>query len=381
MHASDNHGGPLHRFAEGLVFGARPLVLVLFAAITAVALFFALQLKVDAGFKKQIPLEHAFMQTYLDYEVEFGGANRVLIAVVARDGNMVTLPFMQTMEKITNDVMAIDAVDNARVRSIFTPNVRFVEVVEDGFAGGNVIPANFAPNAPGFEAQPQDFQDIRDNIVKAGIVGRLVARDFSGAMVWADLVPEGAGNEKLDYQQVADQLEAIRQSYENEDVSVHIIGFAKAVGDIADGARSVIWFFFVTIALTWLLLFLYSTSAKLASLTVLCALISVIWMLGALRLMGFGIDPMNMLTPFLIFAIAVSHGEQMINRFRGFIFFGGLEEGTVEELREILKQGTALRVPRTKEGWAQIIRLMAGERPPGCLGQVGVKRTSNSDHS
>jgi predicted RND superfamily exporter protein len=56
-------------------------------------------------------------------------------------------------------------------------------------------------------------------------------------------------------------------------------------------------------------------------------------MLGALRLMGFGIDPMNMLTPFLIFAIAVSHGEQMINRFRGEIFFGGLEEGTVEELR------------------------------------------------
>ena len=56
-------------------------------------------------------------------------------------------------------------------------------------------------------------------------------------------------------------------------------------------------------------------------------------MLGALRLMGFGIDPMNMLTPFLIFAIAVSHGEQMINRFRGEIFFGGLEEGTVDELR------------------------------------------------
>ena len=333
IHTTEVPATGLHRLAERLVFGARPLVLAVFAVLTAVAVWFALQLQVDAGFKKQIPLEHAYMQTYLDYEVEFGGANRVLVAVVARDGNMFTLPFMQTMEKITNDVIAIDAVDNARVRSIFTPNVRFVEVVEDGFAGGNVIPSTFAPNSPGFEATPQDFQDIRDNIVKAGIVGRLVAKDFSGAMVWADLVPEGVGNEKLDYQQVADQLEEIRQRYENEDVSVHIIGFAKAVGDIADGARSVIWFFFVTIAFTWLLLFLYSTSVKLASLTVLCALVSVVWMLGALRLMGFGIDPMNMLTPFLIFAIAVSHGEQMINRFRGQIFFGGLEEGTVEELR------------------------------------------------
>ena len=109
------------------------------------------------------------------------------------------------------------------------------------------------------------------------------------------------------------------------------------VGDISEGATSVVKFFAITIAFTWLLLFVYSSSVKLASLTVLCAMVSVVWMLGALRLMGFGIDPMNMLTPFLIFAIAVSHGEQMINRFRGEIFFGGLEEGTVEELRERAK--------------------------------------------
>src|SRR5450432_3740426 len=106
------------------------------------------------------------------------------------------------------------------------------------------------------------------------------------------------------------------------------------VGDISDGAKSVIKFFFITIAFTWLLLFAYSSSVKLASLTVFCALVAVVWMLGALRLLGFGIVPMKMLTPFLIFAIAVSHGEQMINRFRGEIFFGGLEEGSVEELRQ-----------------------------------------------
>jgi hypothetical protein len=74
-------------------------------------------------------------------------------------------------------------------------------------------------------------------------------------------------------------------------------------------------------------------------LTVVAAFVAVIWMLGALRLMGFGIDPMNMLTPFLIFAIAVSHGEQMINRYRGEVFFGGLEEGTPEELEK--RQGVS----------------------------------------
>lgn len=320
--------GPITRALENLIFAARPVVLVVFTIITVFAVALASQLKVDAGFKKQIPLEHEYMQTFLDYEADFGGANRVLVALMARDGNMFEPGFFTALEGLTSDVMAIDATDNARVRSLFTPNVRFVEVVEDGFAGGNVIPSEF--NAA--SADGEAFETIRGNIVKAGIVGRLVAKDWSGAMIWADLVPETDAN-KLDYQDIANQFEALRGKYEAEGYDVHIIGFAKMVGDISDGARSVIVFFFLTIAFTWLLLFLYSTSVKLASLTVFAALVAVVWMLGALRLMGFGIDPMNMLTPFLIFAIAVSHGEQMINRFRGELFFGGLEDGNVDELR------------------------------------------------
>ncbi|QBB72056.1 RND family transporter [Pseudolysobacter antarcticus] len=347
--ANTSHSAPgfVHRLAEKLVFGNRLVVLVLFLLITLAMTYFAAQLKVDAGFKKQIPLQHEYMQTFLDYERDFGGANRVLIAVMDKSGNMFNQPFFQTMENITKDAKTIDSVDDARLRSIFTPNVRFVEVVEDGFAGGNVIPANFTPNEPGFEATQAQFDIIRANIEKANIVGRLVAKDFSGAMVWVDLVPEDAEHGvKLDYNNISHQLDAIRAKYENEHTTVAIIGFAKMVGDITDGARSVIWFFLITIAFTWLLLFLYSSSVKLASLTVFCALIAVLWMLGMLRLLGFGIDPMNMLTPFLIFAIAVSHGEQMINRYRGEIFFGGLEEGSVEELRA--RHGVDARTAATR---------------------------------
>jgi uncharacterized protein len=336
MHGSGNPPGAITLFLERLVFSARPLLLLVLAAITGAMVAYASELRVDAGFKKQIPLKHEYMQTFLDYEKDFGGANRVLVAVVAKDGDMFDTGFFRTLESITRDVMAMEASDDSRVRSLFTPNVRFVEVVEDGFAGGNVIPDTFTPNIEGFEGSEEQFETIRSNVVKANIVGQLVAKDWSGAMVSAELIPEDSGR-KLDYQEVAAELEAIRAKYENEHISIHIIGFAKMVGDITDGAKSVIWFFFMTIAFTWFLLFIYSTSVKLATLTVFAAMVSVVWMLGALRLMGFGIDPMNMLTPFLIFAIAVSHGEQMINRFRGEIFFGGMEDGNVDELR--LRQG------------------------------------------
>ena len=364
--ASNTQPNAFQRAAEALVFGNRMIVLAIFALITIAMGYFAAQLRVDAGFKKMIPLQHEYMKTFLDYEKEFGGANRILIAVVDKSGNMFNQPFFQTMEKITQDAKGIEHVDEARVSSIFTANVRFVEVVEDGFAGGNVIPATFTPNVEGFSATQEQFDTIKANIEKANIVGRLVAKDFSGAMVWVDLVPEDpAHGVSIDYNRIAQQLEDIRHKYENDHTTVAIIGFAKMVGDISDGAKSVIVFFFVTIGFTWLLLFAYSASMKLASLTVFCALVSVVWMLGALHLLGFGIDPLNMLTPFLIFAIAVSHGEQMINRFRGELFFGGLEDGTVEELRQ--RQGVD---PQTAARLAFRMLLVPGAVAliAGCIG-------------
>ena len=367
-HDSHNPNGHFQRIAEKIVFGNRPLILLLFGVMTLVMGYYASQLRVDAGFKKQIPLQHEYMQTFLQYEREFGGANRVLVAVMANDGDMFDQKFFATLENVTRDVTAIDETDDARVRSLFTPNVRFVEVVEDGLAGGNVIPSTFTPNMEGWNASTDDFETVRGNIVKASILGRLVAKDWSGAMVWADLIPEDSGT-KLDYQAVAAKFEAIRQKYEDEGHTVRVIGFAKMVGDISDGARSVIKFFLLTVAFTWLLLFAYSASAKLASLTVLSAFISVLWMLGALRLLGFGIDPMNMLTPFLIFAIAVSHGEQMINRFRGEIFFGGLEEGTVEELRS--RSGTEPE-PAARKAFKMLLIPGTVALLAGCIGFAAI---------
>ena len=48
----------------------------------------------------------------------------------------------------------------------------------------------------------------------------------------------------------------------------------------------------------------------------------MVWQLGVINLLGFGIDPMSILVPFLVFAIAVSHGMQMISSFGSEVFDG-----------------------------------------------------------
>ena len=313
---TDSTNTPLHKIATFLI-NNRYAIVAFFLVVTIGMMLAMSKLKIETGFKKQLPLKHEYMQTFLQYEKEFGGANRVLVALVARDGNMFTPNYFEAFEDITDQVFFIPGVDRASVRSIFTPNVRFVEIVEDGFAGGNVIPSDYAPSE-------EMFEKVRSNIVKSGEVGRLVSADFSGAMVWANLLEENPQTgEKLDYRQVAAQLEAIRSTYEGDEFTVHIIGFAKIVGDISDGAQSVVWFFLIALVITAILLYLYSGSVWLTVLPLTCSLVAVIWQMGILSLLGYSLDPMNILTPFLIFAIGVSHGVQKISAWIVEKEFGG----------------------------------------------------------
>ncbi len=321
---------------ENFIFGHRRLVIAAFVVITLLMAYSATNLRIDAGFAKLLPMQHEYMKTFSDHGKEFGGANRVLIALMARDGDMFTPEFFAALEKATADIFFVPGVDRAQVSSIFTPNVRFTEVVEDGIAGGNVIPADFSPDKEGLEK-------VRQNILKAGIVGRLVANDFSGALISAQLMDTDPNTgEKLDYIKVGRLLEEqIRSVHENDRIQVHIIGFAKVISDIADGAVRIVFFFLIAIAVTTLLAFLYTRSTKLTLMLIGCSIIAVIWQLGMLPLLGYGIDPMGLLVPFLIFAIAVSHGIQMITASVAAMRAGaGCEEAARTSFRQLIVPGS-----------------------------------------
>ena len=305
---------------ERLIFGNRKIVIVLFAVITVLLAYSAAtQLRIDTAFSKQLPTGHEYMQTFNEYYDRFGGANRVLVALVAKDGDMFDPEFFETLKNATDAVFFIPGVDRPKVQSIFTPNVRYLEVVEDGIEAGNVIDADFQPDAEG-------LAKVRENILKANIVGRLIANDFSGAIISAQLLevnPETGEN--LNYFEVARLLdEQVREPFQSDEISIHVIGFAKVVGDIKDGATRVVVFFILTILITAILVYIYSQAWKTTVIPLICSLLAVIWQLGMLPLLNFGIDPMGLLVPFLVFAIGVSHGVQMVSSFRAEMFKDGV---------------------------------------------------------
>jgi predicted RND superfamily exporter protein len=154
---------------------------------------------------------------------------------------------------------------------------------------------------------------VKSNIVKAGILGRLVADNYRSAVVSAHLNDyDPHTGAKLDYAHFATLLDKnIRAKFDNADTEVHILGFAQAVGDISHGAEAIVLFFGISLLVAAVLLYLVSRSLYLTVATLSCSVIAVMWQLGIITALGYGIDPISVLIPFLILAIGVSHGVQI----------------------------------------------------------------------
>ena len=323
-------------FIERLIFANRKLVVALFAVATVFLLFQASKMRLDAGFEKNIPLNHEYMQTYIEHRKDFGGANNILVSVCDKNGDIFNQPFFDTLKNVHDQLFFINGVNRSLVISLFSPSTRFTEIVEGGFAGGPVIPADFD------SSNPDALSLVAANIEKANIVGRQVASDYSCAMVTAQLLDiNPQTGEPLDTLSLAAELEEqLRGKYENDNTSIHIIGFAKMIGDVANGAKDVLLFFAIAIGITAVMVYFFSRSLMLTFLPLLCSVVAVIWQLGLLTSIGFGMDPMSILVPFLVFAIGVSHGVQMINAVEKQAVTGiGAKRASMAAFRSLLVPG------------------------------------------
>ena len=340
---------------EEIIFRSRVWILAIFAAFTLYSGYYATQLKMTAGFEKQLPAGHEYIQTFQEYRDRLFGSNRIIVVLKMREGDIWNKDFFATYKDLTDALFYMPGVARHTLTSLWTPNSRYFEITEDGFVADDVIPGTITVDniddqcvsrlktaSLATSCEPA-LDIISNNVVRGGFVGRLVANDFSGAMVRAELLDmDVKTGERLDYFDLAAKLESdIRDKFENDKYEVQIIGFAKLIGDIADGAGTVVQFFAIALLLTILSVYIYARSVVLTFLPLFCSLTSLVWQFGILNILGYGLDPLAILVPFLVFAIGVSHGVQQINLITAEISAGrSSEEAARASFRGLLIPGS-----------------------------------------
>src|SRR5690606_36897286 len=98
----------------------------------------------STSFEKMIPLGHSYIQNMLAHRDDLANlGNTVRISVAAKDGDIFSQEYMETLRQIHDEVFYIQGVDRSNMKSLWSPSVRWTEVTEQGFAGGEVIPQTY----------------------------------------------------------------------------------------------------------------------------------------------------------------------------------------------------------------------------------------------
>jgi predicted RND superfamily exporter protein len=292
---------------ERALFNHRWVVLLLCALATLTLGWQATRLQLNASFEKTIPVQHPYVRNFLAHQAELSGlGNAVRIAVANPSGTIYDAKYLETLRQFSDEVFLIPGVARNQMKSLWTPSTRWVGVTEEGLDGGPVIPDGYAGSAASLE-------NLRANIARSGEIGQLVALDAKSSVIFLPLLPNDQQGRVLDYGVLAQSLEALRQKYEKQGVTVHITGFAKIVGDLIDGVRAVLGFFALAVSIAAAMVFWYTRCIRSTLLVVSASLVAVVWQLGLLPTLGYSLDPYSILVPFLVFAIGMSHGAQKMN--------------------------------------------------------------------
>ena len=294
-------------WAERLLFNHRGWVVALCVLITAVLGWQATQLRLSASFEKAIPTSHPFIANFMAHQGELQGlGNAVRIAVANPRGSIYDAAYLETLRQMNDELFLLPGVQRNGMKSLWTPSTRWTGVTEDGLEGGPVIP-------DGYDGSPDSLRQLEANIARSGELGQLVALDGRSTVIYLPLLARNADGSDLDYGVLARSLEDLRTRYEARGVGVHITGFAKLVGELIDGVRSVLLFFALAVVVAGAAVYWYTRCLRSTLLVVASSLVAVVWQLGLLPALGFALDPYSILVPFLVFAIGMSHGAQKMN--------------------------------------------------------------------
>ncbi|RME64435.1 MAG: transporter, partial [Alphaproteobacteria bacterium] len=291
---------------ENRIVHAPFLILGLILLLT---LFFASRipgLKMYSDFADLLPQGHPYIQLHNQIRDTFGGANVVIVGVTVDDGTIFTNDTLGLIHRLTQGVDSLPGVNHNLVSSLTHRTARKVWLTEQGDINSEPY---YDPIKHYYTAAElaQMQNDVRAN---PRIYGLLVSPDLKSALIKGTL-NEGA----LDYRATFDTLQAMRAAEARDGVTIHATGQPALVGWVYSYLGQIMQIFLYTVLIMLALLVAYFRRFYGVLVPLIGITISSIWGLGIISLLGYNLDPLTLVIPFLISARALSHGIQLVERY------------------------------------------------------------------
>ncbi len=282
--------------------------LLILVSMLVVTVFFSYQiianLNVSTIFANLLPQDHEYIKIHNEFESRFGGANLLIIMLKVKDGDIFNADTLKKVKYIDEGVTQIPGVDRMKVLSIGSYKLKKTKVTAWGIETKPLM----YPDVPQNE---EEMKELKHAIFSnESYFGRYVSHDRKKTLIFADFFED-----EMDYSVVYDRLTKIREETEDENTKVCIVGNPMHLGVVAHMTSNMNYIMGATLLIIPILLFACYRSIWGVVAVIAAPLIALIWGLGFMALLGYNLDPLVFVIPFLIALMAFRHSHQLYNRF------------------------------------------------------------------
>lgn len=290
------------RYARSVV-AHRVMVVAAVLAITAGLTTQLANLHLEIRRRANLPDSHPYVQIQNRISDIFGGEAIVIIGVVAREGDVFTPATLGKIQRITERLRSSPNVIGPSLFSVASPYVRSVTSTADGTMRVEPLMGEEAPTDEVVAQVRQRVEDdrlFRESLVSADERGAVIIADFDDRVKDVDLAA-------FVEQAVAPERDA--------SVTIALAGAPILRKELARYTSMMAILFPLAVVIIGLVHYEAFRTLQAMLLPLVTALLSVVWALGIMGLLGLPMDTWSAMTPVLILAIAAGHAVQILKRY------------------------------------------------------------------
>ena len=274
--------------------------------------------------RASLPQQHPYVQIQNRISDLFGGEAVVVIGVVANNGDIFTPEILGKVYRITQGLRRTPGVIETSLFSLAAPYVKAVVAGTDGLMDIHQL-------MDGPLVSKEEIQHLRDTVRNDKLFqGNLVSADGTATVIVAEF------DDRLNDVAIFDRIDEIVAPERDVSVSIALAGAPILRAWLTRYTALIKILFPLAVLVIGLIHYEAFRTMQAMFLPLVTALLSVVWALGIMGMLGQPMDTWSAITPVVILAVAAGHAVQILKRYyEEYAVVGDSEEAVIRSVTAV----------------------------------------------
>ena len=277
---------------------------ILLASVTCFMVYASAHVQVGTRFVDFFPGYHSYIQLDEKYQRSFGGAETLAIMLRVEHGDIFNATTLKKIQQLTQAMDSLPGVNHEEVFSLGSFRVNYVEAQ----SGALISKPYMFPDVP---ATADGIAELKNKVtIHQDALRQLISKDFKSAIVTASF-----NDAEINYSEFFKDVQKIVTDYQDANNQIFVAGEPMVRGWGYHYLYRLILIILVSLGVIVLVHYYGIRGIARWWAPLMTGTCSALWGMGFTGIIGYQLDPVMLVIPFILTARDVSHGIQWQRRF------------------------------------------------------------------